>query len=275
MSRILFSLLFLFLPGLVGAQTPTPKRTKAPAKHATAKRPAKRGAKVAAKRSAKPAAPTAAAAPEIPPIVGSQIVLLTKDGKRVTGQVVDITALAIQVKSDGGTSAVPLASITSMSFGGDSAPMQNQNPRAARHPNFTRDVQSVLSSFQEMEKAIEAGPDYTDYGKELTDLRRMVERLLNKYAGSEDDTESRSSALLAAAITDFTWARTVWTLKLGRSGTVTVSASDSPVVADALDLYPDLRPPAGMIAVPADKLIGGLWKKAVENVDRANNLVSR
>lgn len=275
MSRILFSLLFLFAPSLVPAQTATPKKTKVPAKHVAAKHPAKRGAKVAAKRSSKPAAPATAAAPEIPPIVGSQIVLLTRDGKRVTGQVVDITALAIQVKSDAGTSAVPLASVTSMSFGADSASTPNQSPHAARHPNFTREVQSMLSSFQEMEKAIEAGPDYTDYGRELTELRRMGERFLNKYAGSEDDTEARSAALLAAAITDFTWARTIWTLKLGRSGTVTVSASDSPVVADALDLYPDLRPPAGTSGVPADKLIGGLWKKAVENVDRANKLVSQ
>ncbi|HEY6331985.1 MAG TPA: hypothetical protein VI756_21835 [Blastocatellia bacterium] len=275
MTRILFSLLFLFSPGLIAGQTASPKKTKTPAKHVAAKHPAKRGAKVVGKRPAKPAAPASAAAPEIPPIVGSQILLMTKDGKRVSGQVVDITALAVQVKSDAGTSAVPLASITSMSFGADSTATQNQNPRAARHPNFTREVQSVLSSFQEMEKAIEGGPDYTGYGRELTELRRPVEHFLNKYAASEDETEARAAALLAAAITDFTWARTVWTLKLGRSGTVTVSASDSPVIADALDLYPDLRPPAGTSGVAADKLIGGLWKKAVENVDRTGKLVSQ
>jgi hypothetical protein len=267
MNRIIVSLLLLLSPA-ASASSPQTK-----ARH-PAKRPQKREIKRPARRVGKPALASEPKA-VIPPIIGSQIAVVTRDGKRITGQIVDFTALSVQIKSEAGPTTVPLDSVTSLTFAADAPGPDAQSPKTSRHPNFTREVESVLSSLQDMEKAIEGGADYTDYGRQLTGVRRSVEHFTNKYAISEDETEARSAALLAAALTDYTWARTVWTLKLGHSAPTTLSASDSPVVADALDLYPDLRPSAEAGAIPADKLIGGLWKKALANVDRARKLVSQ
>jgi hypothetical protein len=60
-------------------------------------------------------------------------------------------------------------------------------------------------------------------------------------------------------------------LKLGRAGDSSVSEADSPVVSDALILYPDLR--AAGDRLHADRLIGGLWKKASEKIDQVRSLV--
>ena len=271
--------LFLLLPlGAAGASIAPPGASIASPQH-KAKRPskhqAKRTGKPVAKRGQKPAPEPQTMEPKVPPVMGSHITVVTKDGKRVSGQVTDFTALAIQVKSDSGPSTVPVDSVASISFGSGAAPSGDPAAQASRHPNFTREVESVLNSFQEMEKAIEAGADYTDYGRQLTGLRRTVEKFSTKYATSEDGTEARSAALLGAALTDYTWARTVWTLKLGRSAASSVTGSDSPVIADALDLYPDLRPAAGATGVAPDKLIGALWKKAVGNVDMVHTLISK
>jgi len=269
MNRVVILLLLL---STAAAATQPQHKTKHPAKH-----PSRPAAKQSTKRppthKTKPAAPEAKGATTLP-FVGSQITLVTKDGKRTTGQVIDISDGAIQVKSDSGQAIIPLESLASISFGPTGVPAAGTAPATSRHPNFTRDVESVLSSFQEIEKAIEGGADYTDYGRQLTGLRRVAEHFVNKYAGSDDEVESRATALLSAALTDYTWARTVWTLKLGRTATTTLTASDSPVVADALDLYPDLRAQAGTTGIAADKLIGGLWKKAVADVDRTRKLVS-
>ena len=88
--------------------------------------------------------------------------------------------------------------------------------------------------------------------------------------------ESRSAALVAAALTDYTWARTIWTLKFGYSGSTTVFETDSPAVGDTLSLYPDLRQAAASEnKLSADKLINGLWKKAADKVEILRALASR
>ena len=97
-----------------------------------------------------------------------------------------------------------------------------------------------------------------------------------KYGASEDAVEQRGAALAAAALTDYTWARTIWTLKFGYSGNTTVFETDSPAVGDALSLYPELRQTAASAnKFSADKLINGLWKKAAEKVELLRPLAGR
>jgi hypothetical protein len=255
MHGILITLILIL--GSTASMTP-PKRAKAkPRKKAHATR-------VAASPKAVP--PRA-------PIIGTQIEVVTKDGKQLSGEVTELSALSVKLKSDSGESTLPFDFIASISFGPVAAP--EGNVPAAGHPNFTREVESVLTAFGEMEKAIGSAPDYTEYGRQLSELRRPTEHFILKYGSSDNPLEAHSAALLAAALTEYTWARTVWTLKLGRSVSSAVTPGDSPVVADALDLYPEMRPQPGTASVPADKIIDALWKKAVQQVDQTRKLVSQ
>jgi hypothetical protein len=59
-------------------------------------------------------------------------------------------------------------------------------------------------------------------------------------------------------------------MKLGRASDGTVAEGDSPIIADLLALYPDLRTAAASgNRFTVDRLIAGLWKKAAEKVERA------
>src|SRR6185295_7380040 len=102
-------------------------------------------------------------------------------------------------------------------------------------------MNSTVGAFQVMMASAKPGADYTDYGRQLSDLRPQAERFIARYGTSENAKESRVVGLLAGALTDYSWARTVWTLKLGRQSDGTVSEGDSSVISDLLMLYPDLR----------------------------------
>ena len=131
----------------------------------------------------------------------------------------------------------------------------------------------MLSQFNELASVLKSGSDYTEYGRQLGDLRRSAERFITKFSSGDNATEARVLALLTGALTDYTWARTIWTLKFGRSSDGTVSESDSPLLADVLALYPDLRTAAASgNKFSVDKLVGGLWRKAAEKVDRVRSL---
>jgi len=126
-----------------------------------------------------------------------------------------------------------------------------------------------------MASSLKPGVDYTEYGRQLSELRRAGERLIGKYSSTENPAEARVLSLIAGALTDYTWSRAIWTLKFGRSSDGTVAESDSPVVADAVALYPDLRTLAASgNRLSVEKLLSGIWRKASEKQDRARTLIS-
>jgi hypothetical protein len=196
-----------------------------------------------------------------PTIVGSAVTVTKKNGDRVTGAVTSLNAATIQIKSGEAQPTISLDTVSSISFGPPAAAAQPV--KSAGHPEFSKAADQVLAAFPAIAGAAKGSPDYTEYGRQLGEFRRAAERLVGKYGGTEDLTEARAVALIAGALTDYTWARTIWTLKLGRPGDVLVSQSDSPVVADSLSLYADLRVSAASGEKwVAEKLIIGLWKQA-------------
>lgn len=206
-----------------------------------------------------------------PRIIGAQVVITTKNGDTIRGELLDLSAYSVKLRSDKLESTIALETISAISFGSAASSVEPQKPVASSKPEFARDADQMIRALLIISTGAKAGADYTDYGHLLADLRRQAERFIEKYSQSENSTEARTVAIVSGAMTDYTWARTIWTLKLGRAADSTISESDSPVVADALSLYPDLRP--GGDRIPADRLIGGLWKKAAEKIDQARSLV--
>jgi hypothetical protein len=214
--------------------------------------------------------------PPPPPIVGAQVNISTKIGEQITGQVLEIGAYKIRVKQGDLESTVPFESIGSITFGDAPAPAQpSQAAPTGRNPNFNRDAESVMALLQAMDAATTSGTEYGDYGRQLTELKRATERFVNKYAGSDDPVETKMAALFSAVADDYSRARTVWTLKLGQGAAATVAVSDSPAVADALELYPDLAQLGSKNRLPADKLVAGLWKHAALQVGRARRILEQ
>jgi len=218
---------------------------------------------------------TPAEKPETPPIIGSNVSILTRNGDRIGGTLLELTDFSIRLKSDDLESVISLDTVASMAFG-DAAPTKGQSPAAPPSANFTRDVETMLAAFQSLASELRNDTGYTEYGRQITDLKRAADKFVVRYGSSEEATESRCAALAAAALTDYSWARTIWTLKFGYSGNAAVSETDSPAVADALSLYSDVRQSAaGGTKFSADKLINGLWKKASEKVDVLRSLSGR
>ncbi|MEW6209967.1 MAG: hypothetical protein AB1631_16495 [Acidobacteriota bacterium] len=222
------------------------------------------------KTSRPPAAKKEPVKPEPPRIIGSQVVITTKNGDTLKGELLDLSAYSLKLRSDKLESTMALETISAISFGPVSR-VEPEKPAASVRPEFARDADQMIRALIVISSGAKAGADYTDYGHLLADFRRQAERFIQKYSRSESLTEIRAVALVSGALTDYTWARTIWTLKLGRAGDSTVSETDSPVVSDVLILYPDLR--AAGDRLPADRLIGGLWKKASEKLDQARSLV--
>jgi hypothetical protein len=222
----------------------------------------------------KPAINPASTAPATPiaPIIGSVINILTKSGDKFTGELMDINAFSIRIRSNNLDSAIPVESIASLSFGGSkSLDSKAQQPISE---NFILDANAVINSFQKMANETKTGSDYTDYGRQLGELRPTADRFIQKYSASENAKETRIVSLFSGAITDYTWARTIWTLKLGSDGSL--SESDAPIIADTLALYPELRTAAANgNRFNADKLVGSLWKKASEKAERVRSLLNQ
>jgi hypothetical protein len=209
-------------------------------------------------------------------MVGSAVVITTRNGDLIRGQLIDLSSYSIKIKSDSLESTIALETIAAISFGSAPAALsepEKKSPEASAQ--LGQDLDPVLKSIDAMSSATIAGTDYTEYGRLLTDLRRHAERFIDKYSASDNLTDTRAVSLVSGALTDYTWARTIWTLKLGRSGEGTVSESDSPIIADTLALYPELRNAAAATGnkFSGDKLIGGLWKEAYEKVEMARALL--
>ncbi|HVG21966.1 MAG TPA: hypothetical protein VNI02_23225 [Blastocatellia bacterium] len=211
-----------------------------------------------------------------PRMIGSTVVITTRNEDRITGTLLDLSAYSIRIRADRLESTIALDTIASISFGASAAagPRVAQ-PVATVRPEFVREAEGAVSAFQSVASQLRTGADYTEYGRQLTELRRTAERFIDKNSVSDNQAEARVVALLAGALTDYTWARTVWTLKFGRSGDGSVYDTDSPAIADTLALYPDLRTAtASGNKFSVDKLVSGLWKKAEEKTDRARAALS-
>jgi hypothetical protein len=233
----------------------------------------------AQKHKKAPARSRAAAQPAVsskPRLIGSTVMIITKNGDRITGELLDLTAYSVRIKADNLESSIALDTIASLSFSGAAA--SNERVEHASGPvraDFGRDADAPLGLFQNLASSLNPGVDYTEYGRQLTELRRATERFLSKYSTTDNAAEARIVSLFAGALTDYTWARSVWTLKFGRSSDGTISDSESPVVTDTLALYPDLRTSsAAGNKLSAEKLIAGLWRKASVKADLAKKLIS-
>jgi hypothetical protein len=211
-----------------------------------------------------------------PRILGSTVVIVTKNGDRITGEVLDLSAFSVRLRADNLESTIALDTIASISFSGAAPqPSRGDQPIGPVRADFARDAEVALGFFQTMTASLRPGVDYTEYGRQLSELRRAGERLISKYSATDNAAEARVVSLIAGALTDYTWARTIWTLKFGRSSDGTISESDSPVVTDAVALYPDLRTQAASgNRLSTEKLLAGIWGKASEKQDRVRTLIS-
>jgi hypothetical protein len=210
-----------------------------------------------------------------PRIIGSTVVIITKNGDRITAELLDLTAYSVRIKADNLESSIALDTIASLSFAGAAPSERDSQPLVPVRADFSRDADSPLGLFQTLSSSLKPGVDYTEYGRQLTELRRATERLLSKYSSTDNAAEARTVSLLAGALTDYTGARVVWTLKFGRSSDGTIGDNESPAVTDTLALYPDLRAQAAAgNKLSVEKLIAGLWRKASEKTDLARKLIS-
>ncbi len=211
-----------------------------------------------------------------PRIIGSTVVIITKNGDRIAGEVLDLTAYSVRLRADNLESTIALDTIASLSFGGAAAPSARiDHPVGPVRADFARDAEGALGFFQTLASSLKPGVDYTEYGRQLSELRRAGERFVAKYSSTNNPAEAQVVSLIAGALTDYTWARTMWTLKFGRSSDGTTAETDSAVVGDTLALYPDLRTLAAAgNRLSVEKLVAGIWKKAAEKQDRARTLIA-
>lgn len=210
-----------------------------------------------------------------PRIFGSTVSIVTKNGDRITGELLDLTAYSVRFRADNLESTLALDTIASLSFGGSAPGAKVNQPVDPVRAEFARDAEAPLGFFQNLAASLKPGVDYNEYVRLVTELRRASERFVGRYSSTENATEARVVSLLAGALTDYSWARTIWTLKFGRSGDGTIAETDSPMVSDALALYPDLRASAASgNRLSTEKLLAGIWRKASEKVDRARTLVA-
>ncbi|MEK6320516.1 MAG: hypothetical protein AABN33_02410 [Acidobacteriota bacterium] len=211
-----------------------------------------------------------------PRIIGSTVSIVTKNGDRITGELLDLTAYSIRFRANNLESTLALDTIASLSFGGAPAPgARADQPVGPVRADFARDADAALGFFHTLASNLKPGIDYTEYGRQLSELRRAGERFVTKYSSTDNPAEARVVSLMAGALTDYSWARVIWTLKFGRSSDGTIGETDAPVVTDALALYPDLRASAAAgNRLSAEKLLVGIWRKASEKQDRARTLIA-
>jgi hypothetical protein len=235
----------------------------------------------AQKRKKKPSRPRATnsqPAPQPatkPRILGSTVSIVTRNGDRITGELLDLTAYSVRFRADNLESTLALDTIASLSFGGAAAPgVRAEEPTGPVRADFAKDADVALGFFQTLASNLKPGIDYTEYGRQLSELRRASERFIAKYSSTDNPTEARVVSLIAGALTDYSWARTIWPLKFGRSSDGTIAETDAAVVIDTLALYPDLRAfAAAGNRLSVEKLLAGVWRKASEKQARARGLI--
>lgn len=253
------SIIFLLIVSLSAGSTALAQKTR--------KKPSSRSRVTKTQPSAAPATK--------PRIIGSTVVIITRNGDKITGEILDLSAYSVRIRADNLESIIAFDTIASLSFAG--APAQSarvDQPAGPLRADFSRDADAALGFFQTLASNLRTGLDYTEYGRQTADVRRAGERLITRYSSTDNSAEARVVSLIAGALTDYTWAKTLWTLKFGRSSDGTISETDSPVVTDTLALYPDLRASAASgNRLSAEKLMAGVWRKAAEKTDRARALL--
>jgi hypothetical protein len=233
------------------------------------------------KRKKKPSSPRATKSQPAPSptnrprILGSTVSIVTRNGERITGELLDLTAYSVRFRADNLESTLALDTIASLSFGAAPAPgMRAEEPTGPVRADFAKDADLALGFFQTLSADLKPGIDYSEYGRQLGELRRASERFMAKYSATDNPGEARVVSLIAGALTDYSWARIIWTLKFGRTGDGTIGETDAPVVTDTLALYPDLRASAAAgNRLSAEKLLAGVWRKASEKQARARALI--
>jgi len=213
--------------------------------------------------------------PAGPRVIGATVVVTTKNGDQIKGELLDLSAYSVKIRADRLESTLALEAISGIAFDSSAIPGSMKaagDGKSATSPDeFARDARTVLGALDSMTAD---STDYTEFGRALSELRNKVEYFIQKYSLTENTTEARLVALAGGAMTDYAWSRTVWTLKLGRSSNDTVEESDAPILGDAFALYPELRSASvGGPKYSADKLIGGLWKRAIEKTNKARELL--
>lgn len=211
---------------------------------------------------------TTGAVKELPAgrLIGVPVVITTMSGGQITGTLAALDASTVRIRSKGFESAIGLETVGSISFNAapDTGPAQSR-PDEPPKSSFGRDCESLAIALESIASATRSGVDYTEYGRRLSELRRMVESYISRYSNSENGAEARSAAIAAGALIDYGWARTIWTLRFGSSASSSVGETESPVVADALVAYPELRNAAASGAkLSIDRLIVGLWNHAAD-----------
>ncbi|HSB11394.1 MAG TPA: hypothetical protein VLM38_18040 [Blastocatellia bacterium] len=211
-----------------------------------------------------------------PRIIGSAVVIITKNGDRIAGELLELTAYSVRIRANNLESTIALDTIASLSLGGAPAPNTGADqPAVPVRADFAPDAETALRFFHNLAANLKTGVDYTEYGRQLAELRRAGERFISKYSSTDNASEARVVSLVAGALTDYSWARILWTLKFGRTSDGTIGEADSPTVVDVLTLYPDLRAAAAAgQRLSAEKLLAGVWRKASEKVDRARTLLA-
>lgn len=209
-----------------------------------------------------------------PRVIGTTIIVTTKNGDQIRGELLDLSAYSVRIRADRLESTLAIESLSAIAFdptAAHSMKPQGEGKSATSPDEFARDARTVLGALDSMTAS---DMDYTEYGRALSELRSKIEFFVQKHSVTENLTEARIVALISGAMTDYAWSRTVWTLKLGRSSDNTVEESDSPILDDAFALYPELRSAnVGGSKYAADKLIGGLWKRAMDKTSKARELM--
>src|SRR5262245_59522092 len=89
------------------------------------------------------------AQPTKPRIIGSTVVIVTKNGDPISGEVLDLTAYSVRLKADNLESTIALDTVASLSFGGAAVPVSRpESPSGTVRADFARDTDSVLGIFQ-------------------------------------------------------------------------------------------------------------------------------
>ena len=83
-----------------------------------------------------------------PRVVGSEVVIITKNDDRITGTLVDLTAYSIRIKADNLESTIALDRIASLSFGNGGSASHAVPPNVAPGGDFARNAAPLLKSFQ-------------------------------------------------------------------------------------------------------------------------------
>src|SRR5713226_8732957 len=136
-----------------------------------------------------------------PRILGSTVMITTKNGDRITAELLDLTAYSARIKADNLESSIALDTVASISFDGSAANMAPaKQPIGPVRADFARDAEPAHGIFQTLASSLKPGVDYTEYGRQLSELRRASDRFITKYSTTDNAAEAHVLSLLAGAL---------------------------------------------------------------------------